>query len=95
MQLSRIERKYWEPVTFSDGTEGAICHDGLLYMFDNTQDIRDRITEKFPVKNKRVWYFNASKDRECAEVKCERITMNPSAVVDVFGMPNGYGSNNG
>jgi hypothetical protein len=88
MHLDRIDRKYWLPCTFTDGTEGAICKDGLLYMVDTTQENKEKITAKFPTKNEIVWYFNTSMDRECAENHGEgdRITLNPSAAIEVFGL---------
>ena len=86
MILGRIERRYWLLGVFEDGTVGAICKDGLLYIVENSEENRNKITSSYPVKTRKVWYFNASRDRECCEVAGDRITINPSAAKGVFGL---------
>lgn len=89
LKLDFVERKYWENVNVTSGVPAALCKDGQLYMIENNYENEQVLTKKFPTKKykgrSRVWYFNESLDRECAEVNGDRITINPSAFVDVFG----------
>lgn len=86
MNLTRTEKKYWKKVQFADELIGAIAHDGLLYLFD-FQDIVQDLDKNYP-RGKGVWYFNESKDRECAELRGDgRVTVNPSVVQALFGLP--------
>lgn len=83
MMLSRIERKYWKLVIFSNNLEAAISNDGLLYMF-YIEDIIEHLKD-LP-KDDSGWYFNSSLDRYCVEWKDDnKVTVNPSKVFEIFG----------
>ena len=69
---------------FRDETVAAVAKDGLLYMFDPEPDW----LRKYPVDSGgQVWYFNASKDCECAERIGNRVFVNPMIVSLELGLP--------
>lgn len=71
---------------FANGMIGSITKDGLLYMFDAI-DVESELNANHPT-NGQVWWFNESRDRECAERTFKnRITVNPTAVQHLFGYP--------
>lgn len=85
MILDRVERKYWKLVQFENELIGAIANDGLLYMFAE-EDISEVLNAVHP-HNKRVWWFNESHDRECAERRGARVLVNPTVVDHLLGLP--------
>lgn len=86
---SRETRKgYWlEP----KATIPALVHpDGLLVDFLMT-DAQAAMDAKYPHRTRRefgelqkVWYFNSTLDRECAEQDGDRIVANPSVMYELF-----------
>lgn len=87
MQLDRFDAKYWQLIMFQDTTIAAICRDGQLYMFD-AADVEGKLAG-LP-KDKHGWFFNETRDRYCAEWQDssrKRICINPSMVVQLFGLP--------
>ena len=90
MPLTSRDKKYWRRVMFANEIVGALSRDGLLYMFKDN-DI-ESLLSTLP-HNSRVWYFNKSKDRECAERSGNRILVNPSMVSTLLGLPVIYVEN--
>ena len=82
IELDYVEKKYWRLCLFEDGTVGAICNDGQLYMFER-EDVEDKLSG-LP-KDRIGWFFNKTRDRYCAEWNGDRIAINPGKVVDLFG----------
>lgn len=70
-------------VMFEDETFAKITEDGLLYEFDE-EDVD--FLDKYP-REGNVWYFNETRDRECAERLWDKIHINPSIVAREKGMP--------
>ena len=70
-------------VMFADETFAKIAKDGLLYEFDEKYA---EFLNKYTSGND-VWYFNETKDRECAERIGNKIYINPSIVAREKGLP--------
>lgn len=84
MILSFIERKSWQRVMFTDESIAALAKDGLLYMFDPEPDW----LRKYPVdRGGQIWYFNETRDRQCAERIGNRVYINPMIVSLELGLP--------
>lgn len=78
-------KTYWVTVMFADTTIAELAKDGLLYRFKPI-DIMEHLSKNY-VFDESGWYFNATKDRYCAEWSGKYILVNPSAVAFRFGMP--------
>lgn len=88
IKLSRLEEKYWTcgVAEREDGQllECAIANDGLLYMFEGLSII-DLLIKHYPFdRERKVWFFNRSLDREIAETQGSRILVNPQFVTKHF-----------
>lgn len=75
-----------QEVMFEDESFGLLTKDGLMYILENTKELRDKLDSAF-IKGNGVWFFNKSKDRMCAEVTGVTIRINPSAVVTILNYP--------
>ncbi len=77
-------KTYWVTVMFADTTIAELAKDGLLYRF-NSIDVIKWLSQNF-ISDKGGWYFNATKDRYCAEWSGkDKIVINPSIVAFRFG----------
>ena len=80
--LSQRDLKYFKYVMFSDTSMALISHDGLLYKF-STEFARE-LDLRYE-KDAGGWFFNDSHDRYIAENDYNSISVNPSAIIDIFG----------
>ena len=71
--LTHTERKYWDSYKVA-GIQCALSKDGQLFMF-LTEDVKDKL-KLFP-KQGMVYYLDETKDREIAEVRGDRVLVNP------------------
>ena len=81
-----MPKTYTKEVMFADETIAEIYLDGLMYRF-RPEDITDKLKD-LP-NDCQGWFFNYTRDRYCAEWEsCDKwIGVNPSKVVELFGMP--------
>lgn len=60
--------------------------DGLIVVFNlsDVQAILDKVYPFATFNGQRVWYFNETRDRECAEQEGDRVVANPSVLLAHF-----------
>jgi hypothetical protein len=81
-----MKNKYFHNIMFADTTIAQLSNDGLIYLFESI-DIVEHLSKNYPF-DQMGWYFNATKDRYCAEWSGKKqILVNPSIVAFRYGMP--------